>query len=111
MLSRIEDNSVPATAFKAIKAPRVLDEREENETEKGLRIADRGFLNTAVIRSEITHIDGEAGSTSFCKFELSQVKESYALLFSFALSVRITLRTISNFSSRSYMNAIQRLPH
>jgi len=110
MLSRIEDNSVPATAFKAIKAPRVLDEREENETEKGLRIADRGFLNTAVIRSEITHIDGEAGSTSFCKFELAKVKESYAL-FSFALSVRITLRTISNFSSRSYMNAIQRLPH
>ncbi|KAL9714382.1 hypothetical protein Ac2012v2_002694 [Leucoagaricus gongylophorus] len=57
----IEDNSISATAFKAIKAPRVLDEREENETEKGLRVADRGFLNTAVIRSEITHIDGEAG--------------------------------------------------
>ena len=36
-------------------------EREENETEKGLRVADKGFLNTAVIRSEITYIDGEAG--------------------------------------------------
>jgi len=110
MFPRIEDNSVPATAFKAIKAPRVPGEREENETEKGLRIADQGFLNTAVIRSEITHIDGEAGSTSFCDSELSQEKESYAL-FSFALSVRTTPRTISNFSSRSYMNAIQRLPH
>jgi len=109
-VSRIEDNSVPAAAFKTIKAPRVLDEREENETEKGLRIADRGFLNTAVIRSEITHIDGEAGSTSFCNPELSQVKESYAL-FSFALSVRTTLCILSNFSSRPYMNAIQRLPH
>ena len=36
-------------------------EREENETEKGLRVADKGFLNTAVIRSEITFIDGDAG--------------------------------------------------
>lgn len=36
-------------------------EREENETEKGLRIADKGFLNTAVITSEITYIDGDAG--------------------------------------------------
>ena len=36
-------------------------EREENETEKGLRVADKGFLNTAVMRSEITFIDGDAG--------------------------------------------------
>ena len=54
-----------ATAFKAIKAPRTPGEREENETERGLRIADKGFLNTAVITSEITYIDGEAGSTCF----------------------------------------------
>ena len=40
-------------------------EREENETEKGLRVADKGFLNTAVIRSEITYIDGEAGGELF----------------------------------------------
>jgi citrate synthase len=40
-------------------------EREENETEKGLRVADKGFMNTAVIRSEITHTDGEAGGQSF----------------------------------------------
>jgi len=42
-------------------AQRAPGEREENETEKGLRISDRGFLNTAVIRSQITFIDGEAG--------------------------------------------------
>ena len=42
-------------------APRKPGEREENETERGLRIADKGFLNTAVITSEITYIDGEAG--------------------------------------------------
>ena len=33
-LCRIQDNSIPATAFRALKAPRVKGEREENETEK-----------------------------------------------------------------------------
>lgn len=55
------DNSISATAFKNMKAPFTPGEREENETDKGLRVADKGFLNTAVMRSEITYIDGEAG--------------------------------------------------
>ena len=55
------DNSIPAMAFKDMSSLAVPGEREENETEKGLRVADKGFLNTAVIRSEITYIDGEAG--------------------------------------------------
>jgi citrate synthase len=58
---RIVDNTVPATAFKSMTAQRAPGEREENETEKGLRVSDRGFLNTAVLRSQITFIDGEAG--------------------------------------------------
>lgn len=62
--SRILDNSIPATAFKDMKAPRAHGEREENETDKGLRVSDKGFLNTAVMRSEITYIDGEAGGVS-----------------------------------------------
>lgn len=57
------DNTISATAFKAIAAPRKEGEREENETEKGLRVADKGFLNTAVIQSQITYIDGDAGGT------------------------------------------------
>ncbi|KAF7973509.1 hypothetical protein HWV62_15022 [Athelia sp. TMB] len=57
----IKDNSIQATAFKAITAPRAVGEREENETYKGLRVADKGFLNTAVIQSQITYIDGDAG--------------------------------------------------
>ena len=72
--NRIANNTVPATAFKQISAPRKSGEREENETEKGLRISDKGFLNTAVITSEITYIDGEAGGTwhKFSKgFELT----------------------------------------
>jgi citrate synthase len=61
-MHRIADNSIQATAFKGIKAPFKPDERKENETDKGLRIADKGYLNTAVMRSEITYIDGEVGS-------------------------------------------------
>ena len=48
-----------------MKAPIAPGEREENETYKGLRVADKGFLNTAVIRSEITYIDGDAGGGNF----------------------------------------------
>jgi len=58
---------VSATAFKSIAAPKRPGEPDENETTKGLRVSDKGFLNTAVIQSEITYIDGEAGS----KFRLT----------------------------------------
>jgi citrate synthase len=58
------NNTVAATAFKDIKAPRPHGEREENAPEKGLRVSDKGFMNTAVISSTITYIDGEAGGTS-----------------------------------------------
>jgi hypothetical protein len=64
IFDRIKDNSIPATAFRAISAPLKPGEREENETQKGLRVADRGFLNTAVIQSTITYIDGDAGGSS-----------------------------------------------
>lgn len=64
---RIKDNAINATAFKDIKAPPKPDERPENETQKGLRIQDKGFLNTAVMQSTITYIDGDAGSTWFSR--------------------------------------------
>ncbi|KAF8643266.1 hypothetical protein AX16_009150 [Volvariella volvacea WC 439] len=70
---QIEDNSVQATAFKAIKAAKAPGEREENETEKGLRIADKGFLNTAVLRSEITYIDGDAGVLRYRGYPIEQL--------------------------------------
>ena len=66
-MSRILNNTVSATAFKSIAAPKKPGERDENETTKGLRVSDKGFLNTAVIQSEITYIDGDAGS----KFNLT----------------------------------------
>ncbi|KIK10057.1 hypothetical protein K443DRAFT_670692 [Laccaria amethystina LaAM-08-1] len=69
----IVDNSIPATAFKTIQAPRAPDEREENETEKGLRVSDKGFLNTAVLRSEITFIDGDAGILRYRGYPIEQL--------------------------------------
>ncbi|KAF8905046.1 peroxysomal citrate synthase [Gymnopilus junonius] len=63
----IVDNSISATAFKNVKAPFAPGERKENETDKGLRVSDKGFLNTAVMRSEITYIDGEAGG-EYCAY-------------------------------------------
>ena len=61
----IKDNAVSATAFKDIKSAAKPGERPENETEKGLRVLDKGFLNTAVMQSQITYIDGEAGGELF----------------------------------------------
>ncbi|KAF4613617.1 hypothetical protein D9613_007744 [Agrocybe pediades] len=69
----IVDNSIPATAFKAMKAKPAPGEREENETERGLRVSDRGFLNTAVIQSQITYIDGEAGVLRYRGYPIEQL--------------------------------------
>ena len=68
-------------AFKDMKACVQPGEREENETEKGLRVADKGFMNTAVIRSEITYTDGEAGGKLATNSHLtSQHSQSFIVL-------------------------------
>ncbi|KAF8896454.1 peroxysomal citrate synthase [Infundibulicybe gibba] len=79
----ITDNSIPATAFKAMAAPAAEGERAENETDKGLRVSDKGFLNTAVLRSEITYIDGEAGSYPIEQLALhsSHLETAYLLIY------------------------------
>ena len=40
----ITNNSIPATAFKDIKAKARPGEREENETERGLRVSDKVWV-------------------------------------------------------------------
>lgn len=61
--------------MKSLAAP---GEREENETAKGLRVADKGFLNTAAMRSEITYVDGDAGGEllSNSQFKISLLRSS-----------------------------------
>lgn len=53
----IKNNSIPATDFKKIKAQPNGD-RSEDETEQGLRVYDPAYMNTAVVQSKITYING-----------------------------------------------------
>ncbi|KAF9520923.1 hypothetical protein BS47DRAFT_413252 [Hydnum rufescens UP504] len=76
----IVNNSISATAFKQMKAPRANDEREENETERGLRVSDKGFLNTAVISSSITYIDGDAGVLRYRGYPIEQLAQNSSFL-------------------------------
>jgi citrate synthase len=76
----ITNNSIPATAFKDIKAKARPGEREENETERGLRVSDKGYLNTAVISSSITYIDGDRGILRYRGYPIEQLAESSSFL-------------------------------
>ena len=61
----INHNSIPATAFKALKAPQDASNpghREEDDFAAGLRVYDPAFMNTAALSSKITYIDGEKGT-------------------------------------------------
>ncbi|KAK7463539.1 hypothetical protein VKT23_006887 [Stygiomarasmius scandens] len=93
----IEDNSIPATAFKKLTAPAAKDERPENETEKGLRIQDKGFLNTAVMRSQITYIDGEAGVLRYRGYPIEELALHSSHLETAYLLIYGSLPTASQF--------------
>ncbi|KAJ6576592.1 peroxysomal citrate synthase [Mycena vulgaris] len=93
----IVDNSIAATDFKAISAPSAPSEREENETEKGLRVSDKGFLNTAVLRSEITYIDGEAGILRYRGYPIEQLAVESSHLETAYLLIYGSLPTKSQF--------------
>ncbi|KAG7089489.1 hypothetical protein E1B28_011169 [Marasmius oreades] len=95
----IEDNTVPATAFNSIQAPRAANEREENETEKGLRVSDKGFLNTAVMRSEITYIDGEAGVLRYRGYPIEQLATRSSHLETAYLLIYGSLPTAPQFKT------------
>ncbi|TFK49950.1 peroxysomal citrate synthase [Heliocybe sulcata] len=93
----IADSSISATAFKAISAPRKPNEREENGTDKGLRVSDKGFLNTAVIQSEITYIDGEAGVLRYRGYPIEELAVKSSFLESAYLLIYGSLPTSEQF--------------
>jgi citrate synthase len=109
---RINDNTVSASAFKAIAAPLKPGERVENETPKGLRVSDKGFLNTAVIQSQITYIDGEAGILRYRGYPIEQLalhsthlETSYLLIYG-TLPSEKQLRTFeSEVMSHTFVHA------
>ncbi|KDQ57157.1 hypothetical protein JAAARDRAFT_285454 [Jaapia argillacea MUCL 33604] len=94
----ISDNAVSATGFKAISAPRKAGEREENETQKGLRVSDKGFLNTAVIQSEITYIDGDAGILRYRGYPIEQLATQSSFLETAYLLIYGVLPTKDQFT-------------
>ncbi|KAK9473732.1 citrate synthase-like protein [Dipodascopsis tothii] len=76
----IADNAIPATAFLALKAPYAPGEREENDTPYGLRVLDPSFMNTAMIQSAITYIDGNKGFLMHRGYPIEQLAEKSTFL-------------------------------
>ena len=86
----ITHNSVPATAFKKISAtPRTIpgiNDREEDETEQGLRVFDPAYMNTAVVQSKITYINGLDGVLRYRGYPIQELaKKSNFLEVAFLL--------------------------
>lgn len=109
---RIKDNTVSAAAFKAIAASLRPGERVENETPKGLRVSDKGFLNTAVIQSQITYIDGEAGVLRYRGYPIEQLalhsthlETAYLLIYGTLPGEKQLKMFESEVMSHSYVHA------
>ena len=78
----ITHNSIPATAFKALKtvpasssAGAGSDTIDTDDTANGIRVYDPAFLNTAAISSKITFIDGDRGFLMHRGYPLEQLAE------------------------------------
>ncbi|PSR99247.1 citrate synthase-like protein [Coniella lustricola] len=69
----ITRNSIQATDFKKIKAQPGPDSRPEDETEQGLRVYDPAYMNTAVVQSRITYINGQDGILRYRGYPIQQL--------------------------------------
>lgn len=76
----IVNNAIPATAFKQLKAEREGGGRTEDEVEGGIRVYDPGYMNTAVVQSTITFIDGERGILRYRGYPIEQLAEHSTFL-------------------------------
>ena len=68
----INHNSVLATDIKKIKAQSPNDVPED-ETNQGLRVFDPGYMNTAVVQSKITYINGTEGILRYRGYPIEQL--------------------------------------
>ncbi|KAI0594822.1 peroxysomal citrate synthase [Biscogniauxia sp. FL1348] len=94
----IKQNSVLATDFKKIKAQRG-DDREEDETEQGLRVYDPAYMNTAVVQSKITYINGQDGVLRYRGYPIEQLVKKSDFLETAFLLIYGELPTKSQYSS------------
>ncbi|MBW0465485.1 hypothetical protein O181_005200 [Austropuccinia psidii MF-1] len=82
----IRHNAISSTAFKQLSIDGIKatgahkDNRPEDELESGLRVYDPGFMNTAVIQSQITYINGTAGKLRYRGYPIEQLAERSSYL-------------------------------
>ncbi|KAK9452250.1 citrate synthase-like protein [Limtongia smithiae] len=76
----ISHNSIPASAFAQLKAPKTTADTDEDDTPYGLRVLDPSFFNTAMITSEITYIDGNKGFLMHRGYPIEQLAEKSTFL-------------------------------
>ena len=70
----IKRNSILATDIKKIAAASPSnDARAEDETTQGLRVYDPAYMNTAVIESKITYINGQEGILRYRGYPIEQL--------------------------------------
>ncbi|OAA32207.1 peroxysomal citrate synthase [Moelleriella libera RCEF 2490] len=72
----IRNNSVLATDIKKIRAAPGAghdDDRPEDETAQGLRVYDPAYMNTAVVQSSITYINGQDGILRYRGYPIEQL--------------------------------------
>jgi citrate synthase len=67
----IRDGAIRANDLKQIKA---------GDTDRGLMTYDPGLLNTAITRSSVTYLDGEAGILQYRGYPIEQLAESCTYL-------------------------------
>ncbi|GAA5949558.1 hypothetical protein JCM10213_002598 [Rhodosporidiobolus nylandii] len=94
----IERNSIPATALKKLVKKRGEGEREEDEVEGGIRVYDPGFMNTAVMQSRITFIDGERGILRHRGYAIETLAEKSSFLETAYLLLYGSLPTAQQYS-------------
>ncbi|GJC88007.1 peroxysomal citrate synthase [Colletotrichum tofieldiae] len=93
----IKQNSVLATDIKKIKAARGND-RPEDETDQGLRVYDPAYMNTAVVQSNITYINGQEGILRYRGYPIQQLVNKSHFLESAFLLIYGELPTSSQYS-------------
>ena len=71
----IKHNSVQATDIKKITATpgQAPEDRAEDETTQGLRVYDPAYMNTAVVQSKITYINGQEGILRYRGYPIQQL--------------------------------------
>ncbi|KAI7785289.1 peroxysomal citrate synthase [Diaporthe eres] len=99
----IKNNSILATDFKNIKA-QSEGNRAEDETEQGLRVYDPAYMNTAVVQSKITYINGLDGILRYRGYPIQQLVDKSNFLETAFLLLYGELPTTSQ--ARNWQNEV-----